>query len=190
MIELKRNANIQRRHRQLNEQTKNIITRETVKKELLFVNGADIRTAIIGGVILSPLCIPLAVGSISEIIKEFNNVIIEIVVCFLLGVILILPVAAIVFTIITKLLNRRSIDKGEFEITARELLYKEEKYERRGRHHRTVKVLHFSDFDVVTSGGTVYQLASADDRFYLVHYRGKSSVLLFYPEKMYEYKES
>jgi hypothetical protein len=172
------------------QQTKNIITKESIAKELRFLSSADIRTAIILGVVSSVFCIPLTIGSVLAIFKEFNNIIIEIILCILIGGICILPVAVTAFIIVKRLTEKRLIDKGEFEISARELLYKEEKYERRGRHHRTVKVLHFSGFEVATLGGTVYQLAAADDKFYLVHYRGKSSVMLFYPAKMYEYREN
>lgn len=174
----------------MEKQTKNIITKESIAKELRFLSGADIRTAIILGVVSSVFCIPLTIGSVLAIFKEFNNIIIEIILCILIGGICILPVAVTAFIIVKRLMERRLIDKGEFEISTRELLYKEEKYERRGRHHRTVKVLHFSGFEVATLGGTVYQLAAAEDKFYLVHYRGKSSVMLFYPAKMYEYREN
>lgn len=174
----------------MKNQTKNIITREWVEKELRFFNRANIKTAILWGAVFSPLCIPTAIGTVSGILNEFNNIIIELILCVLLGGVLLLPVAAMIFTLIKELMEKKRIDRGEFEISVRELLYKEEKYERRGRSHRTRKVLHFSDFDDVTAGGSVYQLAASDDIFYLVHYRGKHEVKLFYPEKMYEYKEA
>lgn len=174
----------------MEKQTKNIITREWVEKELRFFNRANTKTAILWGVAFSLLCIPVTIGIVSSVLKEFNNIIIELILCVLMGGVFISPVAAMVFTLIKELMEKKRIDRGEFEISVRELLYKEEKYERRGRSHQTKKVLHFSDFDDVTSGGSIYQLASSDDIFYLVHYRGKHEVKLFYPEKMYEYKES
>jgi len=172
------------------KQTKNIITRESIAKELRFLSGVDIRTAIILGLVSAIFCIPLTIGSVIAIFKEINNIIIELVLCILIGGICILPVAVTAFIIVKRLVEKRLIDRGEFEVSERELLYKEEKYERRGRHHSTVKILHFSGFEVITAGGTVYQLAAANDKFYLVHYRGKSSVMLFYPAKMYEYREN
>ncbi len=161
------------------KQTKNIITREWVGKELLFYNTASIKhTAVCLAAVI------LLFGVFSLLTSAFSYEM-AIVSC-LVGCI---PMIVILVLLIRLLKERKQLKNGGFEIVICPLLYKEEKLVRSGRSHRMQEMFHFEGFNEVWANHTEYQLASMDDEFYIVHYKGSKEARMVYPLKMYEYKE-
>jgi hypothetical protein len=170
----------------MEEQTKNIITREWVEKELRFYNAADIRSRlVVGGSFLLALA-PLTVGIIFGILSFSVALPLKIAFCIFLGILMNYPAWIVLFSLCVSIAERKLLLNGEFDITVRELLHKKETLYR--RHLKTC--LRFEDFKDVAVADTQFQLASKGELFYLIHYRTRKSVKLLYSCKMYEYKES
>ena len=74
--------------------------------------------------------------------------------------------------------------RGDFDIVTRDVSYKSEEMVQR----RLENYLHFCEFNKISVGHTTFQLASAGDTFYIVHYKAKKDIKLLYSAKMYEYQ--
>ena len=168
----------------LDKQTKNILSREWVEKELRFYNIADIRFSLILCGVLSLFLLPLTVGIVYAIRALIENILLKIVFSVLFAAITSAPIWINLFALHTALEERKLLRCGEFDIVTREVLYKSEKVVRR----HTEEVLHFNDFKEISVEHTTFQLASQGDVFYIVHYKTKNFIKLLYPAKMYEYK--
>lgn len=169
----------------MEKQTKNVITRDFVAKELKFFNTADIRSILVlcGG--LSLVFLPLTFGLVYGILCLFEALLLKIILSFVVGVIISAPVWINLLTLPKILAERALLLKGDFEITVKTVLYKNEKIVRR----HTEGFLHFEGFKECSVGNTTFQLTSEDDEFYIVHYRSRDSIKLLYFTKIYEYKE-
>ena len=86
--------------------------------------------------------------------------------------------------LVRALLERKTLLRGEFDIVTREVLYKREK--RVQRH--TEECLKFDDFKEISVTHTAYELASAGDAFYIVHYKAKKRIKLLYSARAYDYQ--
>ncbi|MBE6577960.1 MAG: hypothetical protein E7653_07500 [Ruminococcaceae bacterium] len=170
----------------MEKQTKNIITREWVEKELRFYNKADIRSTLFLMGVFFVLFIPLAAVAVSGVVQLVEKVWLEIVLSVLFAGFMYIPVWAHLFVLTKFLRERKLLLCGDFDIVTRAVSYKSEKLTRRN----TEELLHFSGFKEISVGHTEYQLASQGDEFYIVHYKGSDAVKLLYSSKMYEYIET
>ena len=82
------------------------------------------------------------------------------------------------------LCERKMLARGDFDIVTRDVSYKSEEMV----HRHLEKYLHFCEFNKISVGHTTFQLASAGDTFYIVHYKAKKDIKLLYSAKMYEYQ--
>ena len=169
---------------QMEKQTKNIITRDWVEKELRFYNTADIKHSIFLFIIYTLVFLPITIAMLHGGGSSIKNTFLRIVLAIFLGGVMSSPIWISCFWILNALLERKMLMRGEFDIVTRELLCKSEK-----RVCRQLKeFLHFQDFRKKHVGHTTFQLASNGDIFYIVHYKTKKSIKLMYPAKMHEYK--
>lgn len=158
------------------KQTKNKITREFVLKELLFYNGAKMKSGFVMLGVFALVWVPAVIGFVLTVGKAQ---------CFLWGGLFLLAAYVPVYTLIRCFLDRAALKRDSFDVFVREVSYKSEELLNR----RLVEYLHFPDFNKVSPGHTVYQLADVGDAFYLVVYRSGKEVVLLYHTDMYEYTE-
>ncbi len=163
----------------MEKQTKNIITRKEIEKELLFSNTANIKyTAVcLAALMLAFGGIGLFMLALSYEAAIFTFAIAGIIICVFL----------VMFARI--FMERRHLKNGDLEIVIRHLLYKDERLVRVGKSRRMQEMFHFAGFEEVWANHTEYQLATMDDEFYIVHYKGSKTVKMLFPLKLYEYKE-
>ena len=169
----------------MEKQTKNIINREWVEKELRFYNAADIKSPLVLCGALSLFFLPLTVGIVYGILSIFENVLLKVVLSFITATVTSAPIWINLLSLRGPLSERKLLSRGEFEIVTREVLYKSEKVVNR----HTEKILTFNDFDEISVANTTFQGASEGDVFYIVHYKTKKCIKLLYSAKMYEYKQ-
>lgn len=163
----------------MGKQTKNIITREKIENDLLFSNTATLKyTAVcFAALMLAFLGIGLFILALSYAAAIVTFTIAGIIIC----------VFAVMFARI--FIERRHLKNGDVEIVIRHLLYKDERLVRVGKSSRMQEMFHFAGFEEVWANHTEYQLATMDDEFYIVHYKGSKTVKMLFPLKMYELKE-
>lgn len=171
------------------KETKNVITREWIEKELRFYNTADIRSCTLLFVVFSLIFIPIGLLAVNGVASEFKPVLIKIVLWVVLTPLVSAPSWISLLSLYKCFKERALIQKGDFEIVVKELSHKSEKLVYRNRRTRMEEVLHFADFKPISVGHTRYQLSSRGDEFYIVHYKGSNRIKFFYPLKMYEYIE-
>ena len=163
----------------MEKQTKNIISRKWIEKELQFYNTASLKHTAVG---FAAVILVFGVFILFALVFSHEMAIVS---C-LFGCI---PMVAILVLLIRLLKERKQLKNEEFEIVIRHLLYKEEKLVRSGRSHRMQEMFHFEGFNEVWANHTEYQLASMDDEFYIVYYKGTKKAQMVFPLKLYEYKE-
>lgn len=175
----------------MEKQTKNIITRQCVEKELWFYNTADLKVGIGVFAIVFLVCVPFAAFFIWLTISGSDNLFFRISVSALIGVLFILPVIVTAGGVCNTLSERKRLKRGEFDIVVREVSYKIERSTRR----ETILILKFPDFREKRVDKTTYFHADMGDEFYVVHYRTErkdrkgKSIKLLYSLMMYEYSE-
>ena len=167
----------------MEKQTKNIITREWIEKELRFYNTADIKSMLVICVVTAPIFLPITVVVVVYgTLSFFEGLFVKIVFSVFFGG-LISSAFWIPFSwLLVCLIKRRMILRGEFDVVVREVLYKSERLV----HRHLEELLHFQGFKEISVGHTAFQLASSGDLYYIVHYKNKNSIALCYSVKMYE----
>ncbi len=167
--------------------TRTVITKDTIANDLFVKNKNTFLSALIGLIaslliegilllILFPIDLNLSGGGVIG------------------RLILLLPFLGLSVLYIVQILStvneRKLIESRAFLVVTDQVIYKEEKNVRRRNTWITVKILHFSKFDDLKVGSTLYQITSEDDLFYMVVYeKNPTAVRKFYSSKMYEYKE-
>ena len=169
----------------MSKQTKNIITREFIEKELRFYNTADIKSTLVLSIAFSLLFLPLTAVVLYVFSSLFKNILLKIVVSLVVGGTISAPIWLNLFSLITSLKERKLLRNGDYDITVREVQYKGET--RVCRH--IAKFLHFIGFKDVLVGTVDFELSSQGDEFYIVHYKDHTTVKLLYSVKLYEFKE-
>lgn len=168
----------------MEKQTKNIITREWVEKELRFYNKADMRSALVflcaSALFFVPLTILLVYGIISVWGNFFKAVLLSVAVVLISA-----PLWGFVLSLGQALKERKLLLRHDYEITTRSLLYKSEERVNRQRQ----ECLHFLNFEKIQVDHTIFQLSEKSDDFYIVNYKGSKKIKLCYSAKMYDYKE-
>ena len=168
------------------EPTKEKLTRQSLCQELIKTNRAALRHAVYLSVFCSLFLIPLVTLILRWTIKETNGSVWVWLFATLPALLYLLPVVLAIWFLWDGLQNRRLLSQDAFEVITAELSYKSEEYV----HRQYRELLHFAGFDrPLQVGHTAYQLATEGDLYYLVHYRGKKTVVLFYACKMYEYTD-
>ncbi len=165
----------------MKEPTRNVLTQEEIETELRFYNKADIRSSATSLLALSLLLLPLTAICIYAAVSESPHPAVTVLLLLLTAVI---PTPVFIFfaVFLRSFGEKRLLDRGGFEITTRELLYKEERVVQR----HTELFLSFDGFEDACVPSTTYDLASEGDPFYLVSYKGKKKISLLYPAKLYE----
>lgn len=166
------------------KQTKNIITRETLEKELRHGCKAGARFSLTVSGALSVVFVPLTIGLVSLIWMTVGNTVMKILLSVLLGGLMTSPIWALLLNTVLCFKEMKLLDRGDFDVVTLELLRKSEIIV----HRHLEEVLHFNGFKKKSVDHTVYQLASPGDEFYIVHFKGSREIRLLYPLKMYEYK--
>ena len=166
----------------MKKQTKNIITREWIEKELRFYNTADIKSRLVLCGVFTVILLPITIALIYGILLSLDNVLVKIVLSIFIGGIVSSPIW--LFFLLTReaLCERKMLARGDFDIVTRDVSYKSEEIV----HRHIEEFLHFCEFDKISVGHTTFQLASVGDEFYIVHYKGKKDIKLFYSAKMYD----
>ena len=165
-------------------QTKNIITRELIKKELRFLATAQIRSFLFLSVGLSPFCILFALFFLFAS-RTIENLLFTLFTCIILSS----PIWVSLWLAISALLERKAIDRGEFDVVTKPLYCKSEDLIYRHRHMHLEENLNFGGFEKISVNHTEFELASPGDDYYIVHYRNKNTIKLLYSSKRYEYRE-
>lgn len=182
MIENEKGSDIVREEKQ----TKNIITKESIYKELRFLNGADIRSACVVLAVMLIIFIPLSIMPIYIFCSIGQKTFLVGLLCFACTLIFLIPIGYWVYSLIKAIAQSKIIKNRAFSIVIDEVSYKQEELE----HRHMIKVLYFRQYGRVVSGNTEYQLASGDDAFYLVIYHTKKPmVALHYSMKMYQLED-
>ncbi|MBR2033900.1 MAG: hypothetical protein IKA46_07190 [Clostridia bacterium] len=166
----------------MQKQTKNIITRDFIEKELRFYNTADIKSTLVVCSIFALTFLPLTVGIIYGILSLFENILIKIVLSVIVGGITSEPLWFNLLELRRALSKRKLLACGDFDIVTRDVSYKSEELV----HRHIEEYLHFCDFNKISVGHTIFQLSSVGDTFYIVHYKAKKDIKLLYSAKMYE----
>ena len=167
-------------------ETKNIITRETIEKELKFLNKADIRSYLVLIAVMTVIFLPLSILPIYIFFSVGKKTILLGICCFLSFSVFLLPIFFNLISLVKAIKEAHLLKKGDWFVDVDEVRYKTEELE----HKHTIDVLYFYRYERVVSGGAEFQLASQGDAFYLVTYKMKKpSVVLHYSQKLYEYQE-
>ena len=169
----------------LEKQTKNIITRDLIEKELRFDNTADIRSTLVACGALSLLFVPLTIGFVYGFLVLFKPGWLKILFSVLIGTLTSAPVWIHLLSLKKSLTERKLLQNGDFDIVVCEVQYKDEKLV----YRHTEKVLHFNGFKEIMVGNVPYDFVSQGDEFCLVHYKGQTTIKLLYSLKMYDYRE-
>ena len=170
----------------MEKHTYNIITRDELRKELLFYNKADICSSLVLLGVVSVFCIPLTLFLVFGVSMPFESVLFNTVFSVIIGLISSSPIWLMLYVLVSALIERKRLTCDEFDVVTRELSYKSDQLVRRGRHMHVEELLHFSDFKPTSVDHTAFQLASAGDVYYIVHYKGKDEIKLLYSTKMYK----
>lgn len=169
----------------MEKQTKNIITRDFIEKELRSHNKADIRSTLVLCGAMSLIFLPLTVGIVCGILSLLQAAWLEILLSVLITVFTSAPVWIYLLSLRIRLKERKFLQNGDFDIVTCKVQYKEINTVNR----RTVKYLHFVGFKKIAVTNVNYDLTSHGDEFYIVYYKGLTDIKLFYSLKMYELKE-
>lgn len=164
------------------KETKNVLTREILKKDLKKLQKDQIIITIIFSAVLLIVWLPIILLGLTDIEDAL----------FLWLVLLIFGLfcfALAIFNLISVKQAFRQIENGDFTVIT-ETVSGKVSGERVSRR-RYEDVLYFGHYGRYTPSRTVFQLSSVGDEFYLVFLGAHQRVIsLAYPCKMYEYKES
>ena len=168
----------------MEKQTKNVITRESIEKELRFYNTADIRSTLVLCGALSPLFVLFTVLVVYGFVTLLKTIWLKIILSVFLGVLTSSPIWLNLLALGIRLKERKLLRNGDFNIAVCEVQYKDERFVNR----HTEKYLHFDGFENVSVENVNYDLVSQGDEFYIVHYKGHATIKLLYSLKMYEFR--
>lgn len=167
--------------------TKEIITRETVAKELHSLNRASIRSSAVLCAAYFPICSALVLVCVGLTVAALKNPLARILVCTIPCLAVSFPVLLAVISLCRALGEKQQLLRGNFRIVSRTVSYKSEICTRR----QELKMLHFVGGDEkVAVDDTTYALAEEGDIFYLVIYPSKRlNVQRLYAADLYEYTD-
>ena len=173
----------------MEKQTKNIITRAWIASELYANYRSYIRFHLVLCGLILLFCFPLVISLILLVCQRPYSALTKILFSAFWGVSLSLLTLFVLLSLRDRYKTKKMLQRDEFDVVTREVLYKSTEYRRSGGGHTEKMLLHFSGFRKASVDKTCFELTSQGDAFYIVHYKGKDIVELLYPHKMYEYKE-
>ncbi|MBQ8858572.1 MAG: hypothetical protein IJ012_02140 [Clostridia bacterium] len=166
------------------KQTKNIITRDGVEKELRSRNKAEMRAILALCAVSILFFLPIAVLVIYGLCSSLSSIPLKVLLSVFFGGVISSPFWLTLWSLALVRKEKMLLDRGEFYIAVHPLSHKSENF-----HHRILKeFLHFDGFRKIVVPHTTFQLASPGDAFYLVYYPGKKEIVFLYAADMYEYK--
>ena len=171
------------------KETKNILTRQLVEKELRFYNTADIRSSVLLIACLTPLFGGLAAIMTAGVLGLIDHIGVRIFLLILILPTMTAPIWINLLSLISSLKEKRMLDKGEFEIVKKQLNHKSQKTENRHNHRHIRYYFHFIGFMDRRVDKSTYDMTAEDEGFYLVHLTSKYYIKLFYPESRYDFKQ-
>ena len=170
----------------MKEPTKEILTRQSIREALERKHRKSMLYTVCLSALFSLVLIPFVTLLLIWALSESHATAWPLISAIAAALIGLFPIGLMVYILWDVFGEHRRLAQDDFEIVTAELSYKSEKYVNR----QWMELLHFAGSDrPVQVGHTAYQLASAGDLYYLVYYRGRNAVKLFYACKMYEYTE-
>ena len=156
-----------------------------MEKELRFYNTADIRATLVTGGAMCFLFIPFAALCAYFIWITVDASFLRFLLSAVGAILFSCPVWLHVIALVKCLFERKQLNNGEFDVAVRKVTYKDERIV----HRHVEQYLSFEGFSDLSVPRTTYELSTFGDEFYLVHYKEKKTIKLFFPRKMYEYPE-
>ena len=160
--------------------TKNILTRESIAKDLAANLKGEFAMSLFFSILFSVIFIPMIIGCFYALFWEVDNVILAVakaVVCLIFIVCFSLPIILNIIPLVSAIIKKRKLKRGEFDVIVRELSYKREVYRHKGGVERRFVFVGFKEVAVMQN---VYQFSSSDDEFYLVVFSGKKNIEALY----------
>ena len=171
--------------------TQTVITRESVKEELLTLSGGNKKLLLYFGVASTVLVLPVLAMLVDFLINDITEQrgVLEIFFSFIsvLGI-AILPGVFFLMYFISHA-SVRKIKKGMFTVKTDKVVYMTEKIKYTGRHSHLASVFEFRDSGEVEVDDLTYSYTSHGDEFYLVFIEGDKAPSLTYACKIYDYNE-
>ena len=175
----------------MSKQTKNIITREEVVKELQTSRKANFYFCLLMLGMSLLFFLPFIVGIIYAFCSWADSMWAKVLFSAFFGGLMLVWICINLLWLWRNRKRKKMLQRGNFDIVTREVLYKSETIlagRRRLGMSDTSKFLHFSGFAKRQVNQDVFQRTSQGDAFYIVHYKTKGTIELLYPAKMYEFK--
>ena len=129
----------------MDKQTKNLITRGSVEKELRFYNHADFRSAVVGSCVMSAVFLPITYAILHSLFNSEMHILLQILGGLLVVFLVAAPSWGCILALYWSIYEKRRLDRGEFEISTCQLLYKREK----PAHRHVEEMLVFADFEEI-----------------------------------------
>lgn len=168
------------------KQTKNIITRADIEKELRHLNRADLRTTVTFSAIILIICGSICAFVTAIIWHDYNSLNLRLGISISSCLLILSPLILCVLHLFGVQKEKTMLDRGDFYITAAPLAYKSTVTKRR----RDYLLFHFVGYPPTSPSRSIPLLTEEGDEFYLVCYHSeRPTITLLYPCKMYEYKE-
>ena len=172
------------------KETKNVITKETIAKDLQTEDKKSSRVLLIIALVYVVVVSSVLLTVYFLGLKNSEIGAIGYVIFFVCVFICLLPLLSIISVLVTGAKGQKD---SNFYVITDAVLYKEEKTKKtiRRRHSFLVKkVIHLCKCGEVEVNSTCYQITSENDVFYVVVSRREPKLTLkCYPAKMYEYVE-
>lgn len=171
--------------------TQTVITRESVKEDLLTLSGGNKKLLLYLGVASTVLVFPVLAMLVEFLIHDITNQNGALEIFFSFLSVLSIAILPGVFFLMYFLSHAdvRKIKKGMFTVKTDKVVYMAEKLKYTGRSTRLVKVFEFRDSGEVEIDGGTYEYTSHGDEFYLVFIDGVKTPSLTYACKIYDYNE-
>ena len=169
-------------------ETKNVITKESIAKELRAENKKRFPVLLLFLLVYVLVASSVLLAIYFLGLKNTGAGVVGYVFFFICALICLLPLLSFLLSFIIRPKGLKSTD---FLVMTDEVAFKEEKPATiRGRIVRMKKVLHFRTHEEMEVNSTWYQITSEKDVFYMVvRDQNSKSALRCYPAKLYEYVE-
>ncbi|MBO5939021.1 MAG: hypothetical protein J6Q82_05935 [Clostridia bacterium] len=167
--------------------TKNVITKETIAKDLQTEDKKSSRILLIVALVYMFVGSSVLLAVYFLGLKNSEIGAIGYVIFFACVFICLLPLLFFISLLIPR---RNGQNNSNFFVITDEVVYKEEKTIRRRDTRLIKKVIHFYQCGEIEVNSTWYQITAERDVFYMVvRDRNSKSALKCYPAKLYEYIE-
>ena len=160
---------------------KNIISRESCKKDLAHLVKADLFSELILFGVVAVFCVPCIIGVI--FLFKYVSILASVLILACAA-----PLALFIYKLIKNIIAVRLVKKDGFTII-KDTVCRLSKGEPAGHRH-TANVIYFTKYGRFVSEQSVFDLTSLHDEFYLVVLNDKKKEIKFaYHAMMYDCKE-